>query len=141
MVLPDGNPWGAGLIMFDRRAVRAHSRALKRLPQHTRNELARVNQKSVEEFERSAKALVPVLTGETQLSIEAGTYETDGGFVLTMTAGDGTDNAPARIVEFVNDQPFFYPTLRLFRKRWYGRARRAVTKTAKIAAIESRQGG
>ena len=128
--------------MFSKRNLDAHKKALLRLPRNAREELAKANSKSVEEFERYAHALVPVRDGHTKRSIEAGTYELpNGNFVLTMTAGDGTDLAPARAVEFVNDQPFFYPTLRLFHKRWKGRVKRAINKAAKQAAMESHKGG
>ena len=103
----------------------------KRMPQFVVKELDKVAEKTKAEVVPQMKVLVPVDEGLTRDSIGAFIAERDDGVILGIYAGDGTDKAPARLVEFYNNQPFFYPVIRNNSKRIKGRLKRAITKAAK----------
>jgi len=104
---------------------------MKAIPDAAKHEIRIALTRNGEEADRYMSALVPVLTGETKISIFWYIKDVTGGTRLTVSAGG--DGSPARAVEFVNDTPFFYPVIRLNGKRWRSRISRHINKAAKQA--------
>lgn len=124
--------------MIDRKSVSKWKRQVRKLPETAERHIEDAMTKNGDEAVKFMKLLAPQpgqgrATGATRSSIFYYIRKIPTGIQLTIGAGDGED-APARIVEFVNEQPFFYPTLRLQGKRYRGRYRRAINKAAKEIA-------
>ena len=119
--------------MIDRKSVAKWKRQVKRMPPKAEHYLEDAMKKNGEEATKYMKLLVPVDEGNTKASITYNVKTISTGVELRIEAGAG-EKAPARIVEFANNQAFFYPTLRLQGKRYRGRYRRAINKAAKEIA-------
>ena len=103
---------------------------LRKIPDSAKAEMKRALTMNGAEADRYMSALIPVLTGETKISIFYFIRDVSGGIQLTVVAGH--DGAPARMVEFVNETPFFYPVIRLNHKRWTSRIKRHINKSVKL---------
>ena len=119
--------------MIDTKSLRRWKKQIKKLPAAAENHIQDAMKKNGDEGTKYMKLLAPVDSGKTQASIFYYVKHIPHGVRLTFGAGDG-EEAPARIVEFVNDQAFFYPTIRIQGKRYRGRYRRAINKAAKEIA-------
>ena len=119
--------------MIDRKSVAKWKRQVKRMPPKAEQYVEAAMHKNGDEATKYMKLLVPVDDGSTRESIFYYVKKVPTGIQLRIVAGDGED-APARYVEFVNKQAFFYPTMRLQGKRYRGRYRRAINKAAKEIA-------
>lgn len=119
--------------MIDRRSVAKWKRQVKRMPAKAEQYVEDAMVKNGEEATKYMKLLVPVDDGSTRDSIFYYTKQVPTGIQLVIGAGDGA-GSPARIVEYVNNDAFFYPTLRLQGKRYRGRYKRAINKAAKEIA-------
>lgn len=119
--------------MIDKKSLASWKKQVRKLPATAEKHIQGAMEKNGTEGTKYMGLLAPSDTGQTRASIFYYVRKIPGGIQLTFGAGDGED-APARIVEFVNDQPFFYPTLRLQGKRYRGRYRRAINKAAKEIA-------
>lgn len=133
-------------------------RKLRALPDAAREEIAKAMEQSANEIVALMKSLVPVDTGDAQMSIGwtwgdapkgsmvlgtvrkggfKGGTKGAGNMVITIYAGGG-EAWHARLVEFgtknMKAQPFFYPAWRALRRRVRGRTTRAINKSAKRIA-------
>lgn len=140
-----------GLSRFQRR--------LSAVPKVARDELRKALEQSAEEMVTHMKRLVPVVTGELQMSIgwtwgeapkgamiiarsRASAYTraaAGAGMVVTIYAAGG-EAWYGRLIEFgkgplkKGKSPFFYPVWRIYKRRVKARISRA-TKKAVLAAI------
>lgn len=140
-----------GLERFQRR--------LSTVPKAARDELRKALEQSAEEVVSHMKRLVPVVTGELQMSIgwtwgeapkgamiiarsraSAFTKAAAGaGMVITIYAAGG-ETWWGRLIEFGKGplrkgrSPFFYPVWRIYKKRVKSRIARATKKAVKAAA-------
>lgn len=128
-------------------------RKLRALPEAARAEIAKAMEQSANEIVALMKSLVPVDTGDAQMSISWTWGDAPkgsmvlgkvrqggrgaGNLVITIFAGGG-DAFYARFLEFgtknMPARPFFYPSWRALRRRVRGRTTRAINKSAKRVA-------
>lgn len=128
-------------------------RKLRALPDAAREEIAKAMEQSANEIVALMKSLVPVDTGDAQMSISWTWGDAPkgsmvlgkvrqggkgaGNLVITIFAGGG-EAFHARFLEFgtknMPARPFFYPAWRALRKRTRGRTTRAINKSAKRIA-------
>jgi HK97 gp10 family phage protein len=128
-------------------------RKLRRFPDAAREEIAKAMEQSANEIVALMKSLVPVDTGDAQMSISWTWGDAPkgsmvlgkvrqggkgaGNLVITIFAGGG-EAFYARFLEFgtknMPAHPFFYPAWRALRRRVRGRTTRAINKSAKRIA-------
>ena len=128
-------------------------RKLRALPDAAREEIAKAMEQSANEIVALMKSLVPVDTGDAQMSISWTWGDAPkgsmvlgkvrqggkgaGNLVITIFAGGG-EAFYARFLEFgtksMPARPFFYPSWRALRRRVRGRTTRAINKSAKRIA-------
>ena len=121
------------IAMIDRKSVRALNKQIKKMPELAERYVKEAMTKNGEEAVKYMRLLCPEDSGATEASIRYEVKDTSKGVALQIRAGDG-EEAPARLVEYANNQPFFWPTIRLQGKRYRGRYRRAINKAAKEIA-------
>lgn len=128
-------------------------RKLRALPNAAREEIAKAMEQSANEIVSLMKSLVPVDTGDAQMSISWTWGDAPkgsmvlgqvrqggkgaGNLVITIFAGGG-EAFYARFLEFgtknMPARPFFYSAWRALRRRVRGRTTRAINKSAKRIA-------
>lgn len=110
------------------------SRRLQAIPKAVRDAVQPALDTSADELVGTMKRLAPVDEGDLRDSIE----KRPGGHELARKVA--TDDYKARWAEFGTAkqaaQPFFWPTVRLNKKRFTGRIKRAIRK-----AVRSKWGG
>lgn len=101
-------------------------RKLSRLDRKVKAEVDLANQKSGEELIAISKVLIPKRTGESVKNIKGKRLE-DGSYLCDF--GEG-----AKVIEGdLGPRPFVNPALKVSRKRFKARAKRAVNKAVKAS--------
>lgn len=105
------------------------ARQLKAIPKLVGKRIEKAQDKNGAESARYMKALVPVGTDSgvrTRDTIKHKVTVKPGRIKLRIEAADD-----ARAIEFINDQPFFYPVIRLHGKRRLRRTIKEINKGLK----------
>lgn len=110
-------------------------------------ELTNANSKSASEMVDTAKRLVPVEDGTLQESVRSSkgsfptSYVVEAGGETTTRVGAGFEYDYALAVEFstqkMNARPFFWPAYRIMRRKFKGRASRAINQSIKKAGFST----
>lgn len=101
-------------------------RALQKMPDRMKKQVAEANQKSGAELIRIAKVLIPEVSGESRAAI-VGTANLDGSYLCDF-------GPKAKVIEGDRGpRPFVNPALKVTRKRHSARAKRAMNKAVKEA--------
>jgi hypothetical protein len=101
-------------------------RALQKMPERMKKQVAEANHKSGAELIRIAKVLIPEVSGDSRAAI-IGTANSDGSYLCDF-------GPKAKVIEGERGpRPFVNPALSVTRKRHSARAKRAMNKAVKEA--------